>query len=293
MKTAGAAGAAATDAVPQPIASPELEEPIRILSDLHLGHPGCRVLEAAQLGPLIEGAKTVIFNGDTSEERSVKFVEKGRQQFAALKALCAEVGATPVFITGNHDPISPPHHALDLFDGRVFVTHGDVLFPDVSPWSKFHAFAVEAMVRIHAEYSAEELGQLEVLLEANKRVSAEMKVRQPKVAPGFWGRVKTLFYEAWPPKRPLKIIHTWLTVHKLAHAFKEKHRPEAKLMVIGHTHRPYVSKRNGATIVNTGAHLAISGASIIELEEGKWTVHKIALRNDEYVRGSARARGEY
>ena len=38
------------------------EEPVRIVSDLHLAHPGCRVHDVAQLRPLLEGAGTMIFN---------------------------------------------------------------------------------------------------------------------------------------------------------------------------------------------------------------------------------------
>ena len=60
------------------------EEPIRILSDLHLAHPGSRIVNAAQLAPLLDGVKTLIFNGDTSEERMKKYREPAQAQLDAL-----------------------------------------------------------------------------------------------------------------------------------------------------------------------------------------------------------------
>ena len=49
------------------------EEPIRIISDLHLAHPGSSVVDVAQLSPVLEGVKTLIFNGDTIEERMKQY----------------------------------------------------------------------------------------------------------------------------------------------------------------------------------------------------------------------------
>lgn len=262
------------------IASPELAEPVRVLSDLHLGHPGCRIDDVAQLAPLIDGAATVIFNGDTSEERSERFIEKGRLMFGQVKALCSQLGATPVFTTGNHDPHSPPQHAIDLCDGKIFITHGDVIFPSVSPWSKFHASALEAMRRIHAEHTAEELQDLETLLHINKRISAEMEVRQPKAAPGLWGKARTLLNEIWPPTRPARILQTWATAHQTAFTFFKKHRTGAEIIIIGHTHRPYQRSTDGQTILNTGAYLAMSKATLVEIDKLQVTTSQVVKNRD-------------
>ena len=42
-----------------------MNEPVRVLSDLHLGHKVSRIDHVSALRPLIAGAGTVIFNGDT------------------------------------------------------------------------------------------------------------------------------------------------------------------------------------------------------------------------------------
>ena len=263
----------------------DLPEPIRILSDLHLGHPGCRILDPVELRPVIEGAATVIFNGDTLEERARKYLEKGRQLFTALTTLCEEAGVRPVFLTGNHDPITPQHHRLDLYNGRVFVTHGDAVYPDLSPWSKFHPEIVATMHRVRAEYSEDELQELDTLLVIAKRISRELRVRQPSTAPGFWGKVQTLKNETWPPKRPYRILKTWLTGHLDAHTFCEIHRPKARLCVVGHTHWPYAKSQGHRTIVNTGAFLPISRSTMVEIKGGRACVRPIIRRRREFAAG--------
>ena len=263
------------------------EEPLRILSDLHLGHPASRARQVNRLRPLLEGARTIVFNGDTSEERKKAFRESGDALKADLVRLCAEVGAKPVFLSGNHDPITPTIHHLDLYGGKVFVTHGDVFYPDVSPWSRFHKQCVEIMHRLRADYTEEQLENFELLLEINKRISREIKPRLPGAKPGLLALAQTLWNEAWPPDRPFRILHTWATAKKTAHAFVSQHRPDARLTVVGHTHRRFVSARNGRTIVNTGAMMAFAKSSLVEIKDGTATVSgldfsgEVARREDK------------
>ena len=78
--------------------------PIRILSDLHLGHRVSRIESSESLRPLIAGAGTVIFNGDTWQELARLFFERSAEMLKDLKRICAEEGAEPLFLPGNHDP---------------------------------------------------------------------------------------------------------------------------------------------------------------------------------------------
>ena len=55
---------------------------------------------------------------------------------ADLRAWLATFDRPTTVLTGNHDPDVSPHHTLDLADGRVFVTHGDILFDSIVPWSR-------------------------------------------------------------------------------------------------------------------------------------------------------------
>src|SRR5947209_2581653 len=105
----------------------QFEQPIRIISDIHLGHPASLVAGAENLAPLLRGFPTVIFNGDTVESRFLKDRPKARQNLDVLEKVCAAQGARCILINGNHDPAISPASHVDLADGAVLVTHGDML----------------------------------------------------------------------------------------------------------------------------------------------------------------------
>ena len=62
-----------------------MKEPVRILSDLHLGHKVSRIERVAALRPLIAGAGTVVFNGDTWQELALPFRERSAAMLEELK----------------------------------------------------------------------------------------------------------------------------------------------------------------------------------------------------------------
>ena len=70
-----------------------MKEPVRILSDLHLGHKISRIESVSALRPLIAGAGTIVFNGDTWQELALPFRERSEVMLDELKGLCAEEGA--------------------------------------------------------------------------------------------------------------------------------------------------------------------------------------------------------
>tara|TARA_B100000902_G_scaffold147450_1_gene144368 strand:- start:429 stop:848 length:420 start_codon:yes stop_codon:yes gene_type:complete len=112
-------------------------EPIRILSDLHLGHNACVLRDVGQIRLLPEGAGTVIFNGDTAEIRAKSFRERASEEQAKLSTLLTELGVEQVlYLTGNHDPKISNVHWVALMQGKVIITHGDFLYRYISPWSK-------------------------------------------------------------------------------------------------------------------------------------------------------------
>jgi hypothetical protein len=113
-----------------------MNEPIRVFSDLHLAHPVSRIERVAALRPLLEGAGTVIFNGDTWQELTFAVERRSAAMLDELRGLCAEVGCQPVFLSGNHDPGWPGPGWIELAGGRIVVTHGDALMFDGSPWKR-------------------------------------------------------------------------------------------------------------------------------------------------------------
>ena len=108
-------------------------EPIVILSDVHLRHRAHWRQDALRLRPLWQGARTVLFNGDTMTGNLACRPTRCRRIADYLRALCRGDGAEAIFLAGNSDClISPVRHVRLL--GRVLVTHGDVFFPQVSLW---------------------------------------------------------------------------------------------------------------------------------------------------------------
>ena len=112
------------------------EDPVLILSDLHLGHRASRVRDPAELEPLFKPFRTVIFNGDTAEMRTPEDRLIGRKLAADLARVCHHAGCKAIFINGNHDPTISDLNHLDLHGGTLLVTHGDILFLGVAPWSR-------------------------------------------------------------------------------------------------------------------------------------------------------------
>ena len=70
-----------------------MNEPVRILSDLHLGHKISRITRVSALRPLISGAATVVFNGDTWQELAAPF--RAKAGFAGI------TGADPAHALGT------------------------------------------------------------------------------------------------------------------------------------------------------------------------------------------------
>ena len=101
-----------------------MKEPVRIVSDLHLGHRLSRLTRVAALRPLLAGAGTVIFNGDTWQELTGAVAGRAAEMLDELQTLCAQEACVPVFLSGNHDPGWPGPGWVELAGGRVIVTHG-------------------------------------------------------------------------------------------------------------------------------------------------------------------------
>lgn len=128
-----------------------MREPIRILSDLHLAHGVSRIDRAEQFRPIIAGAGTVIFNGDTWQELSAPWREESLRMLSELKAVCESEGVEVVFLPGNHDPGWQGDGYVSLHGGRIVATHGDTFFDSGSPWKREIFHTEDAIAKRWAE----------------------------------------------------------------------------------------------------------------------------------------------
>ncbi len=268
-----------------------LKLPIRIFSDLHLAHPSCRMEVVEAMRPLIEGAKTVVFNGDTYEQRNPSLREEGEAMFQDLKALCEDCGAESIFLCGNHDAEISELEWLNLVEGKVFLTHGDVLFPLISAWNP-------KMWKVEPEVWAIRRGVGESAIQENLDSALLATSKTRLLTSGDEAKFKSKRFKAiravarllWPPRRPWEILKCWIQTPSLAADFAKRHRPKAKVFTFGHTHRPFVKIRDGQVLINTGGFLTPGKAQFVEISEGAVSVHEINESGTEIRIGRERFR---
>lgn len=245
--------------------------PVRILSDLHLGHRVSRIASVEKLRPLIAGAGTVIFNGDTWQELAAIFREKSAAMLEELKALCKEEGAEAIFLSGNHDPGWSGPGWVELAGGKILITHGDAFFAEGSPWSR-EAFARHAEVaelwKRHGAAVADPAKRIELARE----IALVLRAAEYPKGQKLWNRV---LEAVRPPRRAYEILRVWTRQADVAANFASRYFPNAQIMVKGHFHRTGLWHRQGKLVVNLGAFLPPCPAWWAEYEGGYFRVGKI------------------
>ena len=231
--------------------------PVRILSDLHLGHRASRISDAESLRPLIRGAGTVVFNGDTWEELAEPWRERSSEMFARLKRIIAEEGCDAVFLRGNHDPGFDGPASITLAEGRIVITHGDALLHQSSPWKREILTGADAVEKIWSRHP-----DAEKELESRLEVAREIATKLPSV---HYSEARSLLSRAldaaFPPERALAMLSAWIHQGKIGANFCEKYLPEAEFLIIGHFHCAGVRQVRGKTIINTGSFVIPGPAS--------------------------------
>lgn len=268
-----------------------MQGPVRILSDLHLGHPGCRIGSVEALRPLIEGVGTVIFNGDTVEQRHPALAAAGARLLGDLQALLAEAGAAGIYLRGNHDPGISALDWLDLAGGRLFLTHGDALFRHLSPWSPKVWKAIPQMEAIRGEYDEADLrGSLATVLDYTHRCRSVAEGTELEFKSGRFKNLRSAARLVWPPGRPVRILGTWLTVPGRAHDFIRQHRPEARAILFGHSHFAGIWRRGGRVAVNTGGFVSVMPARFVDWSGDGLAVRRVDEADGRFMPGREVAR---
>lgn len=264
-----------------------IEEPVRILSDLHFGHPASILERPEQLLPLLRGVKTVIFNGDTVELRYLRGRQLGQHHAEIIRQTCEGAGVRPIFVAGNHDPIISHVSHVDLAEGAVLATHGDLMFHDISPWSSGASEMGRAHTRELAMLGEDKLYDFELRLKASKRAAQAIEMHRTRLDRDRLATVRTLLRECWPPWRPLQILHAWVITPRLAANLARTFRPRARIVLIGHTHFSGCWQRGGRTIINTGSFLPFGGRMAVDLEGRQLSVRGIRFDGRVFHPGEA------
>lgn len=263
----------------------ELAQPIRILSDIHLNHPATIAAGPEELLPLLRDVRTVIFNGDTVELRFAASRAEGQQIMDRLRQLCAEAKVEAIFLNGNHDPIVSSLNHLDLADGAIVLTHGDILFYDISPWSAEAPALEEAHARALEEMGEDAFSDFERRLHANKKASLAFELHEPTTPRGRMARLRTYLHEGWPPWRPLSILKVWWQTPTLAVALARVFRPRARFILVGHTHRAGIWRIGPRIVMNTGGFIPAGGSMLVDLADDHLTARKIVRTTEGFAPG--------
>lgn len=261
------------------------EEPILILSDLHLGHRASRIKDPEQLAPLLSGIRSVVFNGDTAEMRHEEDRPIGRKLAADLAKMCHYLGTKPFFINGNHDPTISHINHFDLASDAILVTHGDILFFGVTPWSREAAHYRRKHQEILDGFDQENLSDFEERLRATKQTALELQMIEAPLTKSRLPGLRLTLNQLWPPWRPFKILKAWQETPKRAIDLATIFRPKARFVIIGHTHFPGAWKKSGRVVINTGSFIPYFPAHSALIERDRLEVRQIDLRQGKFCFG--------
>ncbi len=260
-------------------------DPTLILSDLHLGHRASLIRDPEQLAPVFREANTIVLNGDTAELRHQIDRPVGRMLAATLARVCHSSGAKAIFINGNHDPVISHIDHLDLAEGQMLVTHGDMLFLGIAPWSR-QAYAYRKIhLRALDQLGPDALLNFEKRLLATKRTSLKLQLLEEPTTQGRFPGLGLIVRQFWPPFRPFMILHAWWETPKLGAKLLQAFRPETRYLLIGHTHFPGCWNHGGRVVINTGSFVWNFGACAVLLKEKSFEIRKIKRYQKNFVLG--------
>jgi predicted phosphodiesterase len=266
-------------------------DPTIIISDLHLGHRASQIRDPEELVPILKEARSVIFNGDTVEMRTPVDRPVGRHMAAVIARLCHSIGCRATFINGNHDPAVSKIDHLDLMDGRILVTHGDILFLGVAPLIQQALAYRRIHLRALANLGPDALMNFEKRLLAAKRTSIKLQMMErPVTKHSKAAKLIVLLAQFWPPHRPFMILRAWLQTPTLAARLCDLFRPNARYVLVGHTHYPGFWKRGPVTVINTGSYVLHFGALAVLLDGESIEIRKVIKQKEGFALGKRVAR---
>ncbi|MBS0632935.1 MAG: metallophosphoesterase family protein [Verrucomicrobia bacterium] len=266
------------------------QDVIRILSDLHYGDRASCLGTLADLTPLCDGASRLILNGDTLDTRPGPAPDFTAALRAEVSAHFAQHTPPVTFLTGNHDPDFSATHSLDLAGGRVFVTHGDILFDNLVPWGNDATLARQRVLAELVRLDPAARDRLEDRLGAIRRAAFGIPQRHQAERHGLKYAAGFLTDTVWPPLRVLRVLRAWREAPARAARLTLRHRPHARFFIMGHVHRPGAWRtRGGLIVLNTGSFCPPLGTAAVDLTPDRITLRRVERRRGEFRLGATLA----
>lgn len=256
---------------------------LRILSDIHFGDRASVVDTLESLLPLLDGAERIVLNGDTLDTRRGGNRARTERLRSEVESFFANQPVPVTLLSGNHDPDIGATHLLDLAEGRLLLTHGDIVFDDIVPWSREVEQVRVLLGEELARLGPRENAPLEALLAAYRRASERLPQRHQGESNPLKHALGYLKDTVWPPQRIARILRVWSRTPGLADALLARHRPNARFLVMGHTHRAGVwTLPRGTTVINTGSYCHPFGPAAVDLEGDSLCFRPVVRRKGEF-----------
>jgi predicted phosphodiesterase len=254
----------------------------RIFSDLHYLDGQSTLHRLETLVPLLQGVDHVILNGDTLDTQ----IPDAPAHVDELRAFFARHVPRVTFLSGNHDPYIVSDAELSLNDGRVWITHGDVLFDEVAPWSGHRTEIIRRQKRLADTTPSSNPGLIEERLRRNRIVCEGLPEPHNPFDRSLWTRALRVARVLFPPRRLLAMVNVWFVTPGLARRLARAQRPSARLVVVGHTHFPGVwSEGEGPVVINTGSFCGPFGGLFVELRGDHVQAVRIVQKNGQFHPG--------
>lgn len=255
----------------------------RIFSDVHFGDRASHVDRLGAIAPLFDGAERVVVNGDLLDTRRGPFASRTARLRADVEDFLRHAAAPAVLLTGNHDPDIAERHELALSAGRVVATHGDVVFDDIVPWSRDAPLIRARIAAALGPEASPTSVPLARRFEIWRQVAASIPQRHQAEPNPLKHFVEHALETFWPPTRLLRILRVWRRQPETVAQFAARHWPDARVLIVGHTHRPGAWRaRSGLLVINTGSFCPPLGACVADVHETEVAVRAIERRRGEF-----------
>lgn len=265
--------------------------PLRVFSDLHFRDPRGVLHDMDHFAPLLGDAERVVFNGDSLDTQIAAMARHGDE----LRAFGTRSGREVTWLTGNHDPDFAEQAELSLQDGRVWVTHGDVFFHAIAPWSHHAAELRRRFGELARGVPAAELARVETLLRLHREVVRTLPEPAHLFRPGLFARAYRLAHTLLPPRRVMEMVKAWRATPRLVAELARAQRPRAQVVLLGHTHYPGVwrvpatARAPALTVINTGSFTRPFGGLFVELAGERVRVVRISRGAEGFRAGRVAA----
>ena len=247
---------------------------ILVLSDLHLGLTARRTPTPAMLRPLWQGCDHLLLNGDTAELHVPSMSAPATDQLATMQQLCEEDGVGLSLIAGNHDPFISPLQRCTLVDGRVLVTHGQVIHRrDSKPPVEGQTFEVGDAGSLSGRHLFTRAMYDDAIERSRTYTPPEHELQAPQTLRD------SIPWSASKPFLVLKILRYWRAYPGFTDAYRQRVQPDARVVIVGHSHRDGVWQFDDCAVLNTGSWTWPGRPHAVCIEGTTLRMHAIRVRN--------------